>query len=169
LALALAIALRDTKEPMPAAVVGLSPWTDLVLPCTTLQHLAHEEAQLLEALEIRSWGPLYAGQSALTHPLISPVHAKLHNLPPLLIQLSDAEVLCDDGLTFVQKAQAAGVSTTLQVFPGLVHWWHLFWRFVPEAGEALNQVAGFLCEIWANQAQVKNAATAARRRTALAA
>ncbi|QDA61371.1 alpha/beta hydrolase [Hymenobacter jejuensis] len=169
LALALAIALRDADDPCPAAVVGLSPWTDLVLPHSALQHLAHEEAQLLEALEIRSWGPLYAGDTPLTHPLISPVHASLHDLPPLLIQLSDAEVLCADGLSFVQKAQAAGVDATLQVFPGLVHWWHLFWRVVPEASEALNQVAGFVKEIWAAQSRSEKAVPRPRRRAVLAA
>jgi acetyl esterase/lipase len=57
-------------------------------------------------------------------------------------------VLYDDALRFADKARAAGVPVTLQPFEGLVHWWHLFWRIVPEAGQALDQVAAFLAKRW---------------------
>ncbi|UOQ77844.1 alpha/beta hydrolase [Hymenobacter sp. 5516J-16] len=111
--------------------------------------MCQEESQVLEALEIRGWGPLYAAAASLAHPLVSPVRAELHGLPPLLIQISDAEVLGDDVLRFVQKARAAGSPVTLQVFEGLVHWWHLFWRFLPEARVALRRVADFTHQVWA--------------------
>ena len=65
-------------------------------------------------------------------------------MPPLLIQVSTVEVLYDEVLRFVNKARAAGAATTLQPFKGLVHWWHLFWRVVPEARLALDQVAAFI-------------------------
>lgn len=148
LALALLLALRDAGQPLPAAAVGLSPWTDLVLPLPTLRRVAREETQLLEALQIRHWGQAYARRTPLTHPLLSPSHADLHGLPPLLLQISDAEVLYDDVLGFAAKARAAGVAVTVQEFAGLVHWWHLFWRFVPEARQALDQVADFVASGW---------------------
>ena len=151
LALALLLALRDAGQAMPAAGVGLSPWTDLNLPITALRRIAREEGLLLEALQMRTWGPLYAHKTALTHPLLSPAQADLGGLPPLLIQISTAEVLYDDVVKFVDKARAAGVAVTLQPFEGLVHWWHLFWRIVPEARQALDQVAGFLEKLWASQ------------------
>lgn len=148
LTLALLLTLRDAAEPMPAAALGLSPWTDLQLPTNVLRRVAHEETLLLEALQIRTWGPHYARRTPLTHPLISPAQAELHGLPPLLIQISDAEVLYDDVVRFTEKARAAGVSVTLQPFVGLVHWWHLFWRLVPEARQALDQAAGFIRHAW---------------------
>ncbi|UOQ52435.1 alpha/beta hydrolase [Hymenobacter cellulosivorans] len=151
LALALLLALRDNKEPLPAAGIGLSPWTDLELPTATIRRVANEELQLLEALAIRGWGGLYAAAAPLTAPLVSPVQASLHELPPLLLQTSDSEVLYDDVLTFAAKARCAGVPVTLQTFEGLVHWWHLFWRFVPEARQALDQVAAFTNGVWAAQ------------------
>ncbi|SHI92296.1 Acetyl esterase/lipase [Hymenobacter daecheongensis DSM 21074] len=153
LALALLIALRDNREPLPAAAIGLSPWTDLVLSTATIRRVAHEELQLLEALTIRGWGGHYANAVPLAHPLLSPVQADLHELPPLLLQVSDAEVLCDDVLSFAGKAQLAGVPVTLQTFEGLIHWWHLFWRLVPEARLALDKVAAFTHGIWAAQAE----------------
>ncbi|MBT9393736.1 alpha/beta hydrolase [Hymenobacter sp. NST-14] len=152
LALALLLALREAGQPRPAAAIGLSPWTDLVLPVGTLRRVCQEESQVLEALEIRGWGPLYAADTPLTHPLLSPVQAALHDLPPLLIQISNAEVLGDDVQRFAAKARAAGTPVTLQVFEGLVHWWHLFWRFLPEARTALDQVAAFTRQVWATAA-----------------
>ncbi|RSK48874.1 alpha/beta hydrolase [Hymenobacter rigui] len=152
LALSLLVALRDGGEALPAAAIGLSPWTDLMLPSGLMRRVCQEESQVLEALEIRGWGPLYASATALTHPLVSPVHARLHGLPPLLIQISNAEVLGDDVQRFAEKARAAGTPVTLQVFDGLVHWWHLFWRFLPEARTALDQVAVFTAEIWGQTA-----------------
>lgn len=151
LALALLLALRDAGEPMPAAGIGLSPWTDLDLPITALRRVAREEGLLFEALQMRTWGPLYAHKTPLAHPLLSPARADLHGLPPLLIQISTAEVLYDDVVKFADKARAAGVAVTLQPFEGLVHWWHLFWRIVPEARQALDQVAVFLDKLWAGQ------------------
>jgi len=150
LALALLVALRDAGDKLPAAAIGLSPWTDLLLPAGTLRRVCQEESQVLEALEIRGWGPLYAAETSLTHPLVSPVQANLRGLPPLLIQISDAEVLGDDVQHFAAKARAAGTPVTLQVFEGLVHWWHLFWRFLPEARTALDQVAEFTHQIWSD-------------------
>ncbi|MDO7853889.1 alpha/beta hydrolase [Hymenobacter convexus] len=163
LALALLLALRDAGEPLPAAGIGLSPWTDLNLPITALRRVAREEGFLLEALQMRTWGPLYAHKTALSHPLLSPLQADLHGLPPLLIQVSSAEVLYDDALRFVDKARAAGVTVTLQSFEGLVHWWHLFWRIVPEARQALDQVAAFLEKRWP-QAEAEQRRRAAANR-----
>ena len=148
LALALLLALREAGETLPAAAVGLSPWTDLVLPLTIMRRVAQEESLLLEALQMRTWGQLYAHRTPLSHPLLSPAQADLHSLPPLLIQISDAEVLYDDVLRFADKARAAGSPVTVQVFEGLVHWWHLFWRVVPEARQALDQVAAFVGGVW---------------------
>ncbi|MCB2377419.1 alpha/beta hydrolase [Hymenobacter sp. BT635] len=162
LALALLLALRDGQEPLPAAAIGLSPWTDLVLPTATIRKVAHEELQFLEALAIRGWGGQYAGTAPLTEPLVSPVRASLHELPPLLLQTSDAEVLYDDVLTFAAKARIAGVPVTLQTFAGLVHWWHLFWRVLPEARTALDQVASFTNGIWAAQEAAAQVVLAAR-------
>ncbi|GAB3848864.1 alpha/beta hydrolase [Hymenobacter terrigena] len=149
LAFALLLALRDAGEALPAAGIGLSPWTDLNLPITALRRVAREEGLLLEALQMRTWGPLYAHKTPLTHPLLSPAQADLHGLPPLLIQISTAEVLYHDVVKFARKARAADVPVTLQPFEGLVHWWHLFWRVVPEARQALDQVAAFLTDMWA--------------------
>ncbi len=165
LVLSLLLSLRDAGQPLPAAAIALSPWTDLVLPINVLRRVAREESLLLEALQIRNWGGLYAHRTPLENPLLSPALADLTGLPPLLVQVSDAEVLYDDVQRFAAKARAAGVPVTLQVFDGLVHWWHLFWRVLPEAGQALDQVAAFVTAQWPAPLLSANAALSGSNET----
>lgn len=164
LVLALLLRLRDAGQPMPAAALCFSPWTDLNLP-PSVEHVP-DEAKFIEALQIRSWGPHYAADTPLTNPLLSPLYANLSGLPPLLVQVSDGELLFHDSLALAARAQAAGVPVTVQTFGQLVHWWHLFWRTVPEARTALQRAAEFARGVWQAQDEARRltvAATARRR------
>jgi hypothetical protein len=68
----------------------------------------------------------------LTEPEISPLHADLHaDFPPTLIQVGDAEVMLSDSVDFGKKAQAAGASVEVQVYPRM---WHCFHRFSEGCG-----------------------------------
>lgn len=156
LVLALLQLLRDAGEEMPAAALCFSPWTDLALNGSAAH--PHAEDQFVEALEIRALGRCYAADTPLTNPLLSPLYADLRGLPPLLLQVSDGELLYADTLALAVRARAVGVPVTVQVFGGLVHWWHLFWRTVPEARTALQQAADFVGGVW----QARQAATRPR-------
>ena len=67
-------------------------------------------------------------------------------MPPLLIQVSDKELLLDDAVRLHDKAKAAGVDTRLHVYAGLPHVWHMFIGSVPEAAQALREIAEFVKE-----------------------
>ena len=56
----------------------------------------------------------YAGDAALTDPLVSPLYADLSGLPPMLIHVGDHEVLLSDSTRLAEKAKAAGVDVTLE-------------------------------------------------------
>src|SRR5204863_308772 len=56
-------------------------------------------------------------------PLASPLYADLRGLPPILFQLGEDELLLGDALRLVERALAAGVLATVEVWPGL---WHIF-------------------------------------------
>lgn len=86
----------------------------------------------------------YAGGQDLRLPLISPYHGDLRGLPPLLIQVGDAEILRDDAIQFTDKARAAGVDARLSVWPGLWHVWQFFSRTLPEARRAIDEIGGFV-------------------------
>lgn len=143
LSLAVALALRDASEPLPAAVVCLSPWVDLTNSGPShLSNAAREPA--LTTIELKRWAACYADSTPLTHPLISPVYADFHGFPPLLIQAGSDEILLDDARWLAEKARADGVDVTLSVWEGLWHAWHALGRLIPESRQAFEEIDAFL-------------------------
>ena len=143
LALALLLAARAAGEELPAAAVLFSPWTDLAASGRSIV-----DNDAADALLFGSWvAPTarhYLGDTPATNPLASPVYADLTRLPPLLIQVSDTEVLLDDSRRVISNATRAGVTATLQVWPRLPHGWQIFAPILPEARTALHDAAAFI-------------------------
>jgi acetyl esterase/lipase len=69
---------------------------------------------------------LYLNGADPRSPLASPIYADLAGLAPLLIQVGAAETLLDDALALAKAAGAADVYVDLQIWPEMVHVWHLF-------------------------------------------
>jgi monoterpene epsilon-lactone hydrolase len=143
LAVALLLALRDAKETLPAAAVLFSPWTDLAATGDSI--IANDAA---DALFFGAWiartARHYLGTTPATNPLASPVYADLTGLPPLLVQVSDSEVLLDDSRRLIENAKRVGVEATLQIWPGLPHDWQMFAPILPEARAALRDAGAFI-------------------------
>ena len=77
-------------------------------------------------------------------PLVSPLFADLHDLPPLLIQVGSDEVLLDDSLVLGRHALAAGVSVTVEEWPAMIHVWHWFLSMLDEAERAVTGIGDFV-------------------------
>ena len=69
---------------------------------------------------------LYLGGADPRSPLAAPIYADLKGLAPLLIQVGATETLLDDAIRLAKVAGAADVRVDLQVWPEMVHVWHLF-------------------------------------------
>ena len=52
---------------------------------------------------------LYLGGKGLTAPLVCPVHADLHGLPLLLLQVGTIETLLDDTQVLAERVKDVGV------------------------------------------------------------
>src|SRR5215467_1876317 len=85
LALGTLVALRDAGEPMPAAAVLLSPWTDLALTGESLRTRAAID-MLIKPGGMHQAADVYLAGEDPRHPYASPLYADLRGLPPLLIQ-----------------------------------------------------------------------------------
>jgi acetyl esterase/lipase len=142
LALAALAQLRDQQQPLPAAAVLLSPWCDLALQ--TPIALQDRDPQLTRVMLLR-FAQHYADQTPLDHPLLSPIHADLTGLPPLLIQAGELEILRGEAEAVTQRAQAVGVSVQLSIYPQLWHVWQIYppW-LLPETGTAIQEIARFI-------------------------
>ena len=143
LALALCLCLRDRGRPLPAAAVCLSPATDLILIGAPPAEQARKDCMLNPRKERASVEIYLAGVDVCT-PLASPYYADLHGLPPLLIQVGSSEILCPDAERFAEKARAAGVDVTLEVWPRMQHEWHFAANIMPEGRQAIARVGEFV-------------------------
>lgn len=143
LTLALLLALRDQGEPLPSAAFTYSAVTDLT--CSGESMTTRLERDLLVNPKlVPEAAALYLGDADPRSPLASPLFGDLAGLPPLLLQVGDAEVFLDDSTRFAERARAAGVEVTLEVWPEMFHGFQLFAAVLPEAREALDRTAEFL-------------------------
>ncbi len=143
LALATLVALRDAGDPLPAAAVAISPWTDLALTGESLVTRADADV-MIKPDGIRESVATYLAGADPRHPYASPLYASLHGLPPVLIHVGDAEVILDDSTRFAAKARAAGVDVTLEVWDQMPHVWHAFAGLLPESGQAIERIGDWL-------------------------
>jgi acetyl esterase/lipase len=60
------------------------------------------------------------------------------------MQVGDAEVLLDDTLRAAEKAKAAGIDVSLEVYPEMVHIFQLFAPVLPEGQQAIERIGTFL-------------------------
>lgn len=142
LTLATLLSLRDAGEPLPAAGVCLSPWTDLEGSGQSHRDATiHDPMVNLPGLQLM--GHLYAGAS-VRDPLASPLYADFRAMPPLYILVGTREMLRDDSLRVADKARAAGVPVLLERGEGLIHVWPIFGDGVPEAADAVKNIGAFV-------------------------
>jgi monoterpene epsilon-lactone hydrolase len=143
LAVAAMVSLRDAGEPLPACAWLSSPWTDLAQSGETMM-TKDEVDPLIHKPYLDELAAAYMHGADVRNPLVSPIYADLHGLPPLLIYVGSAETLLDDSVRIAAVAGAAGVRVTLDIWPDMIHAFSLFYPQVAVARLALAQVGGFV-------------------------
>ena len=73
-----------------------------------------------------------------------PLFADLAGLPPLLVQVGSSELLFDDATRFAERAQAAGVDVTLEIWDDVFHVWQAFADLLPEARDAIAHIGTYV-------------------------
>ena len=146
LTLAALVALRDAGGPQPVAALMYSPWTDL-----TQSGASHASRlgidPMLSAADLGIMASNYLGGHDATDPLASPLGADLSGLPPMRIDVGDAEVLLDDSVVLAERVTAAGGEAELTVWPEMIHVFPAFpTELVPEAGECRALSGAFLAQ-----------------------
>jgi epsilon-lactone hydrolase len=145
LAAATLVAIRDAKLPTPGAGVMLSPWVDLEAIGQSMTTKSKADPVVQKEGLLGMAAAYLQGKDAHT-PLAAPLYADLKGLPPLLIQVGDAETLLDDSTRFEARAKSARVSTKLEVWPEMIHVWQIFASFLPEGQEAIEGIGKFVRE-----------------------
>lgn len=145
LALALLSSIRDSRVELPAAAALLSPWTDLALSGTTMLSKSDRDVSLTRN-GLAAAAQHYLGSTSATDPAASPLFADLRGLPPLLIEVGEAEILLADSTRLASSASEAGVEVRLHVWPGMVHDWPLFAFMLSEGREAIDEIGEFIAQ-----------------------
>ena len=140
LSLALILRLRATGEPLPAAAWLLSPWVDLAMTGATLDTKADVDPLISRAYLEGLAEAFLAGHDA-ADPMVSPLHADLRGLGPVLVQVGSSETLLDDAVRLAGALGAAEVATTLEVWPHMIHAFPL-WSARLADGRAASERAG---------------------------
>jgi epsilon-lactone hydrolase len=135
------MSLRDSGDPLPAAAVVVSPMTDLA---GTGESFRIKQDPVLTVTFALNMARHYAGSQDPHLPLLSPHYGDLRGLPPLLIQVGEDEILLSDATRLADKARAAGVDVSLEIWPGMWHVWHFFVPNLPEAQQAINAIGAFI-------------------------
>jgi monoterpene epsilon-lactone hydrolase len=146
LTLALVGELRNAGEDLPGALWLLSPWVDLAMSGATLASKSAVDPLIQKGyLEELAKAYVPPGMDR-KDPRVSPLYADLKGLPPTLIQIGSAETLLDDAVRFAAAAGAADVSTTLEIWPHMIHAWPLWNAHLEPGRRALAHVGAFLRE-----------------------
>lgn len=149
-----ALAAEAAGLPMPAGLVALSPLIDfdgtVKVSADSAETCALFPKHCFEALsQVVLRASLRAGER---HALPdSPSKAALHGLPPSLIQASSAEMVFPDAEAMAAALHAAGVDVELQVWDHQVHVFQAAAAILPEAVQALEEIAAFFDEVIPDQ------------------
>lgn len=123
LTLATGLYLRDSKEPMPAALITMSAWTNLDYKRVNIP---------------------YVGSNDPTDPYISPINGDYTGFPTMLMQAGTAEGLLSDTTEVAKLAKAAGVSVTQTSYDNMPHVFQLLYPAVDEANAAWDEIENFI-------------------------
>ena len=140
LAVTALLLLRDAGVALPNQAVLISPVVDFEGGGSFyLQNDPMADAKFV-MLQLNA----YRGSANPRNPLLAPIHANLQGLPPLLIQVGAEELLRSGAVELAERAENAGVPTTLEIWPGMWHYWHIFVNSLPEAQQAMLNINDFL-------------------------
>jgi monoterpene epsilon-lactone hydrolase len=143
LAVVTLVSIRDAALPTPFAGVLMSPWTDLAVTGDSSTTKADIDPALT-APALRTRARDYLGDLDPASPIVSPIHADLTGLPPLLIQAGSHEILLDDATRLAAKAAADNVAVILDITPEVPHVFQAFAGLLDEGDRALDRAAAFL-------------------------
>ncbi|KAJ3203331.1 hypothetical protein HK099_001546 [Clydaea vesicula] len=163
MACALLLWLRENPQyPMPAGVVGISPWLDMLLTFPSfvlnrsfdyLTGLVGDEFTERDPKHLNANRTHYycKNDSELSNYLVSPIYAKHNksdkNLPPILIQVGTAELFRDECIAFYEKT-LPNATIQLELYENMVHVWCLFpSQIEPLSGISLENISHFVKKV----------------------
>jgi acetyl esterase/lipase len=143
LVVAALLAIRDAGLAQPACGWCISPWIDMEGIGGTMTGKAAEDP-IVQKDPLLEMSAHYLNGADPRSPLAAPIYADLKGIAPLYIQVGAAETLLDDAIRLAGVAGAADVPVTLEVWPEMIHVWHLFHPRLAAGRRAITAGARFV-------------------------
>ncbi len=135
LTLALLLSARESKLPLPALAVVLSPPTDFEANVTGKGGFDWIEERMLQ-----QWADWFCDSAERRNPLVSPLWADLRGLPPIYIQAGRAEILYASIQAFADRARKQGADVVFDTWEDMPHDFQMFGLDSPPSVEALRRI-----------------------------
>ncbi len=158
LVLSTVLALMNDRQPLPASIALISPWTDLSLSGESVQRLAAKDP-MLSTHWLRRAADAYRSGLQKRDARISPLFAELRSLPPLLIQVGADEILLSDSERLAANAKAVGVDVTLEIEPDMWHDYQIHGGLLDVADQALVRMGQFMTRHWESLGSARSTET----------
>jgi len=137
------LAIKDAKLPLPGCGWCISPWVDMEALGQSFVDRAETDPQVQKAT-IQFMAQTYLNGADPRHPYAAPIYGDLRGLPPLMIQVGSIETLLDDSLQLARKCALDDVPATLEVWPEMVHIWHIWFPMLTAGQRALESGGAFV-------------------------
>ena len=151
LALSLIMYLKDQKLPLPGGIITMSLWTDVTLSGESYESNYEIDPLFGNSRENMLYQCSYIGDADPKNPYLSPLFGDFSDLPPMLMQAGEYEVLLSDTLQVSEKAKKAGVKVRTSIYAGMFHVFQMGLDLIPESREAWEEVGEFLRIIYGIQ------------------
>lgn len=141
LAAAVALKARDVKGPRIAFQILIYPAVDYNFEYPSMIENAVGYSLTTQGMKWY-WDQYMATTDDLANPYFRPMAAEnLSNLPPTFTLTAELDPLRDEGEIFAQRLHDAGVKSVLKRYDSLIHGFALMQGFLPEAREAMQDIA----------------------------
>lgn len=146
LAFSVARAVLDAAWGRPAGVVAISPLLDI----DNTRKRNHPNANRCETFPLNAlerFGQVVLNaddRRGISGQRTCPVDMPVDDMPPSVIQIGSREILMADAELMANRLVAAGVPCDLQIWENQVHVFHAAASWVPEARQAIDEIALFV-------------------------
>jgi monoterpene epsilon-lactone hydrolase len=139
------LAIKAAGLPLPGCGWCISPWVDMEALGRSFTDRADSDPTVQKAtiLTMAAW---YLGDADPKHPHAAPIYGDLEGLPPLLIQVGSVETLLDDSIALARRAGIAEVEVDLQIWPEMIHIWHIYFPILAAGRRAIAAGGAFVRE-----------------------
>jgi monoterpene epsilon-lactone hydrolase len=137
--------LQQQHRALPLGLMLLGPWVDLSVSGDSMTRNSQLDPMVTREGLLGS-AQVFLGGHDPRDPLLSPIDNGLTGFPPMLVQVGSAEALLDDARALTARGERDGVAVRLQIWPDMMHTWHRYSDFLPEAQQALDALGSYADE-----------------------